>query len=471
MNGMLTTPFARMLLLLSAIHAIILAFRLPVLESLPGWVWCSTDNAIHAYWPFVFTLAIPLAALTSLLRTKTNKRFGPLVLIVFVAISLQVGFSLLEGRGIEGLRKNATLSGHSEFFDLASRVDGVGSFVSSYERRVVTGQFGNYCRSKPVGTPLLYIANQRIASLFIEHDNLPDRCNWARTFASIAWPCLSALVIFPIFGLVAMVTSHRVALTTCTLYALIPSVNLVTLHTDGVFYPTLFVTTLFIAALAKRTQSPWIAWLSGALAVFCCFFSVGLAPVLPLGLVLLWFAEADCSRIALGISRTRLACYWGAGVLASWALILCLSGMELLTVTRRCLSHHASWLGCGPSITTMAYSGMLNILEFSLWTGIPVFMLALFTLTRFSSDLKQTRRRSACTLVFATFLSLAFMAFFGQTTGEVNRLWLYMVPLVCMAAAIELSRLPRQKGHWALWSILLAQLTLTTLTKAFQDFG
>jgi hypothetical protein len=62
------------------------------------------------------------------------------------------------------------------------------------------------------------------------------------------------------------------------------------------------------------------------------------------------------------------------------------------------------------------------------------------------------------------------LALFGRTKGEVARLWLFLVPTICVLAANELFMRVGRGRAWAIGALLVLQWGTVYLIKVNQDF-
>jgi len=62
------------------------------------------------------------------------------------------------------------------------------------------------------------------------------------------------------------------------------------------------------------------------------------------------------------------------------------------------------------------------------------------------------------------------MAVLGRTAAESGRLWMFMLPFLCVPAGEEIAALGKERGRAVLWIAVLCQLALVLATKSFQDF-
>lgn len=58
----------------------------------------------------------------------------------------------------------------------------------------------------------------------------------------------------------------------------------------------------------------------------------------------------------------------------------------------------------------------------------------------------------------------------GKTKGEVGRLWIFMIPLVCLGAASELTKRFGHKSNRIAGAILMLQFVSIILIKKYHDF-
>ena len=92
------------------------------------------------------------------------------------------------------------------------------------------------------------------------------------------------------------------------------------------------------------------------------------------------------------------------------------------------------------------------------------------------NTLRSIERVYAGRIEVAPYLSLAllavlfFLTLFGRTEGEVARLWLFLVPSVCVLAAHELRTRFRADWTWMLPLLLCLQFGTILFLKLHQDF-
>ena len=96
-------------------------------------------------------------------------------------------------------------------------------------------------------------------------------------------------------------------------------------------------------------------------------------------------------------------------------------------------------------------------------------LLFISRLVRSGYAFLQRRASSLDGLMAAFMVTYLALGLLGQTRGEVQRLWLFMVPLVCLFVAEETQTLfKRREGGMVL--VVCLQLVTLFLTAKFQDF-
>jgi len=457
---------------LTLMHWAILVFQIPVFTSLPGWFWPFTFKPMPAWWPILLLVAPAYFVLRAVWFHPVTSRYLPRVLLlVLLGTNLQIALSLLEGRQLAGLRDRIVHSGHAEFATVAVHQPSLFYVASHYEQLLEDNKLCEHAYTKPPGQLLLYMATAHIANIGHVADAPEVRLERLRTAATIAWPFLSYLVLIPLFYVARRFLDADRALLACILYLLIPSVNLITLHTDQVFFPAFSTGCIALTALAFYRRSVGWGLAAGALfylSLFCTFGLLGLLPVLAgtgIGIVLTTKSDGagfgSWLRPGLGVL---------AGVVVLDIVFRAVLDYDIVLRYHRALLNHIGGKGWNPSASTIPYAAVVNTAEFISWLGIPVAMLAglhgLRSLRHIFTGRAELRHWLAVGLA-ATFLGLLM---FGNTLGEVARLWLFLVPVVCILAADEIL-LRFGKGHRiVLLSILVLQGITVYLMKIYQDF-
>lgn len=284
--------------------------------------------------------------------------------------------------------------------------------------------------------------------------------SWLLGAAGAAMP----LVIFA--ALRGWVGDER-ALAAATVLALTPSMLF--------YFPTLdmliaLASALMVAALAG-TQRHW-AWAGGAglIAAAAMFVSLGALALVALGgLFLLLRAARQAGQSSdTSWSDTRSAAVpllaFGAGVLAALGLWYAM-GVDAAEVFSQGLGAHSSITGRA-SFRGYGVWVWLNLVEFAIFAGLPLTVLAVASVPRIVATLRETSSSALTAYLGATALAaLIVLDVSGVVKGETGRLWLFFVPWLAAAAAPLL--VDEEGSRWRLLAITIALTALQLLLMAW----
>ncbi len=292
-----------------------------------------------------------------------------------------------------------------------------------------------------------------------------------RTFASFLWPVLSYLVIIPLYVVAKGLFGARVAMLSCVIYVFIPSVTLITLHTDQVFFPVFFMLPLALAMVAVKRKRWWVCALCGVSVYLALYFTFAMALIFPLlaDVVLTQVLRGDGNLAVRRQTVIRFGIYFTVGFLCIWALFSFALNYDPIYLYRHATAHHQNWRGWEGTAKSTAYWGVLNGAEYILWLGVP-FALAFCASCACSFKRIKARKPDRRVLINAGLLVIfILLLFFGKTKGEVARLWLFLVPALSMSVAYELNSTYR-KPRFCLPAFLVMQWVTIFVTKCWQDF-
>ncbi len=450
---------------LAGIYWTIIIFRLPVFTMIPGYFWHFMrfmDKPPGSPWLYVpLTL---IAALGLYLVYIFRERKTPvLIVLILLGYILQVGTGFLDGHGIDGFRSRLLSFGHSEFVKLASADLEAKPVVTNYEDILADNPKIKFAHTKPPGQLLFYVVSQRITEFISPSTSYAPRVIKLTMFISLVWPLLAFLVIWPLYAVARALYDHETALMAATLYLIVPSVLLVILHLDQVLYPMLFMLTVLIGLKAGQKSNYIWAGLCGVFVYLAAFVSFSLIVVWPVAAALM-----------TAVSKRR---FWWKGVLLSMAgvavmywLFYAAFNYSALTRFENAMAYHRAWKAWQPGLFNALEFGVLNLIEFFCWLGLPIAVLFFMPSYDLVKDILAKRFKDVRWPVMITVLALGGMAFFGETKGEVGRLWIFMIPLVCIVAVSEIVRRYSHNTGKVFLYILTLQFITVMLFKYFQDF-
>jgi hypothetical protein len=459
-------------MLLTAVHLSILALRLPLLERLPGWFFRLRPKSIGP-WYLVLALAAVPAVGWLMGRAFRTRRIVAVWLLILLGFGLQHGFAWSEGRQFDGIRKSIVTTGHAEFAAIAAQQPKMWDVLVEYEGKLEREELGRYSHSKPPGTLLFYMVTERLARGLARDDTPEARLEATRNLAAFVWPLLAYLPLLPLFVTLRRFVGEDTSFVACLLYLVIPSVTLMTLHTDQFLFPLLYMLTTWIAVEAQRRHSWAWAFATGASLYLSAFFTFALLLAIPMAAAFAVAAELETRGRHLqapgrALAKTGLAAAAGFGTLAGVFGIV--FQYDLITRLRGATDFHAAWRNWQGGWFETIYFGWLDSLEFAVWLGVPLTVLALAAGRRAILQAIRGDYRKLVLPAMVLGLSFLYLAFFGRTKAESARLWLFLVPMCSALAATELAARYPEGRTTATAAVLALQWLTVCLTKTGQDF-
>ncbi len=462
---------SRPFVLLALVHLSVLGLQLPLLAALPGWMFVPQSKQLG---PPLLVLALAcVPALGWLLLERVRGRpWLVLCALVLLGYGSQQGFAWSEGRGIDGMRDRIVHTGHAEFALEAVQQSSMWSVATNYEAKLADRELGPYAHTKPPGQLLFYMATERLARGLAHAPTPQARLEALRDLAAVLWPLLSYAVLVPLFLALRLLVDETTALCACLLYLVVPSVTLMTLNTDEVLIPLLFMLPVFMSARAQRTRSAWWAVCAGAWLYLGAFvtFPVLLAAPVAAGFAAAVALQPGVAATSPGRALVRTGLWAAAGFCGLFALFALGLHYHFATRLRGALVFHARWKAWHGGAAETVYFAWLNGLEFAVWAGVP---LSVFALAGVRRSLLRALRGDRSGLVLPALVATAVLlalAFLGHTKAETGRLWLFLVPLGCALCAVELRAGSRRRPRATLALVLALQWLTVLLTKAGQDF-
>ena len=452
---------------------VVLVFHLPLFKSIPNYFWHFMqfiDKPLGNLWLIipVVGLAIPVVLIV---MQKPQRHKLNLLLLILLGYIIQMSFGFMEGRGLDGIRSRMVMTGHAEFAEVAAVESDLLKVATRYEELCRDNKSLRYANTKPPGQLLFYILTQKLSNLVAPESTPVSRFIRLVTFASYVYPLLTYLAIIPLLYFCRLFMEDRLAILPCILYLFVPSVTLVTLHLDQVLYPTLFMLGLYLIAYASHKNSLVFAMLSGALFFLALYVSFSLLPLALLVLIL-----TSIYYCCLQQRNNKLAGYlkvlagFVVGVLILLITFKMLLNYDPLVRFQNAMSFHRTWKAWEPGIKNTVLFAFLNYVEYACWIGLPIVALYL---ANAGNAVKATVKRQFSVMslqLLSTVVIFVLLGFLGTTKGEVGRLWIFMVPPVCIFVCYELAHWFEDRVEWAFGLLLTMQLITTLAIKRYQDF-
>ncbi|UJR84639.1 hypothetical protein [Sandaracinus amylolyticus] len=447
----------------------------PWLRDLEFWFWFETDKPSGAPLVLAAIVAVTLA-IVALTTTRARERFWPAVVALGSAgYALQLLLAATEGRGMEALRHHLLRSGHVHFLRAAIAHGDRPDLIERYVSLARAGELGAYAPTKPPGQLLLYVWTERLTRGLAHGDGTGARIEAFADVVVWVWPAIAMLTVIPLAATARRLTRDpALALGAVALYVTAPSVLLVQMHTDQVFFPLFVTTALWLATIAAQRDDVRLAVVAGlafSLAVLCSF---GLAAAGPL-LVATAAAPSISTRPAWA-RALRLALGIAVALVSVYAILDLGLGFDAMEDYVLAAERHARWKQWDDLTDSVLYFAFLDTTELAYWIGAPAFVLVLAATPRHVASLWAAVPKPIGAMTIAMVIVLVALARFGKTKAEVARLWLFLFPPLCMIAADALVRGARVLGTRTRPALLVpavvigAQVLLAWLTKQHMDF-
>lgn len=451
----------------SLIFSLLLASNLiPELRGDYGWRWpYETPN-----WPRVIpVLCVTAVYLVGITRIQHPRQlliwcFGGAVIIPIACLYiLGDPLYLLVTRTLSGLATGAHLAG-AEMTDLGQTLHNWPQIMPTYLQPGQHSMLSVHIALSPPGLPLFYYGlNRLFESIPVMANPLGmalrpfqcqnyaimayDNAQLASAWFGVLMPVWAGLTVIPLYR-----AGGRLAV---IWWPLVPSLALFT-PTWNTFYPLIGLFAYLLLADVVQQGSPLkrrsvLKLLSaGFLVSLATFANVSIVPLVAfLGLycvIATWQSQQPFSRLI------KIGICFGIGLLSVWIIYFLISGVTPWAILAQALGQH---FGLDRPYLPWIY---LHLYDLTLFTGIPLVLLALL----------QVSRRTIDPLGVALIVTLIVLALSGTARGETGRVWLFFVPYILIVAARYFE--PDQRSGKLL--ITLAQaITLITVAAFLRVIG
>lgn len=438
--------------------------QLPLFQLLPHWFWSLALTPLPWWW-----LGAPFFPLSGWLVFKVlgqPTRVGRnLLLLILSGYALQQSLAWMEGRGLAGLSDRlGGEGGHGRLVQAAVTQPSAWRVLTQYERLLDSGELGPFPHAtRPPGQLLLLMGMDRMAGILDPAEE--DRALRLARLAAWVFPLFSYLVLIPLFYLCRLYMDGARAWVPVLLYPFVPSTALITLHLDQCLFPLVAWSCVGLYAWGLR-RGWWGAALgAGALFYLGLFLSFGLGV---LGVVL-GVLHLQAVRES-GRSQWRAAALAGVGFLGLALLFQGCFDYDLLQRYSRAMSAHQHFKGVEWGAGEVLYCALLDLIEFGVWCGPPLVLLGAAQLSEVWAGRRGWSWRTEEAWALALVLTLGCLALFGRTAGETARLWIFLLPLVLVAAAQTLGKLAAPLRERAVALVVILQLVTVVVLKRCQDF-
>lgn len=391
---------------------------------------------------------------------RLRRGFVPAAMAWYVALACLV--AMIDG-GFSRLARPYKNLHETDYIGAVDRVESVRGFLAEYN--AIQPTLPMHCRTHPPGGVLFLWAAGRCAGP-------------GPMAAALATILAAALAVPAVYGLAREVGSRRMARLATALFILAPNVLLFTATSMEAVFMVPMIWTFYLLFRGGH-ERPIALGLAGgvaaSLAALLTFSAAWLA---------IWAAALTALTAAIGpgrLARTLLAMASAAAAsLAFYALLWTWSGYNMAAVLRTGIAQHAQIMEGGNQATLGQYLHLTVANPVAFFEGTGLVLAVLWGMRTWgdvvggillgrtprndgsseagcgvppsSGTLRWTAHRDARgTLLNLSFLaSLAVVVAAPLYTLEVERIWIFLVPLVAIAAARQLTaRAARTAGPTA----------------------
>ena len=446
----------------------LLIFKIPIIESLPYWFWKPDITPLPMWWLIIPIIILSFLTINYVLK-HPNKTGVNISMLILLGWAVQILFSQMPGLGMYGITSRMTQTDHSLFAREAIEQSSPAHITTDYYKMIEDGEISALPHStKPPGQLLFYMLTKCNAELFPILTSKYEPIQQIAIFSSFIYPLLTYLALIPLFYISKLLLPTNQRFIPLILYIFLPNVTLMTLHLDQCLYPLLFMTPLCLFLHGTTKQNPHLIFFSGILAYTGIFVTFSLVPILVLPCIYAAIAVFQ-DKSKLRLFTTTLALYF-IGFACAYILMILISGYNAAGGYAHAMTCHQAVKISHWTLHKTIYIGFLDILEFTIWTGAPVTLLCitgLFLPMKIKTNENKIPWRPLAVSLFAIIM---LMAFAGKTAAETGRLWIFILPLVCLSACHASCWLFKKHKTSAVLSIAALQLFSTFLTKLYQDF-
>ncbi len=458
----------------------------------PEWFWPLRRTGPLPWGPAaaVALLAAALLALLTFDRLRAagepSRRLCALLLVAMIVLglALTVGVAMQDPfyPVIAGLTVLSDLA--IGYYTTATQLPDVNAAFSEHLARAQNPAIPDRVRTHPPG-PILFMMGSREAGLTVLEDLTELQDLLRKTYsvdgegltelarpgtsqplsaldALIAVPvafllaALSALIVLPAYALGAALADRRVGLAAAVLAVTIPALLCYVPGIDGLG-AVLALTALALWAGALRQGDWWRYLLAGLGAAAALLWSFGYA-ALALPAFLLMFPRGSWrpARLAPGLI------FAAAGLGVVYGVLDAAFGYSLPTAMSASLAAQKEIMlrEQRPYLTWL----WLNPYSWAVFAGPGLLLVALAA--RFTKGFQEGGLARMAQGVVATLVVLILA---GTTRAEVERIWVFLMPLAALPAAWLLTRFPKSLRLWAPTLIVAAQVALALALRGTFD--
>jgi hypothetical protein len=385
-------------------------------------------------------VAIGVVGAGWLLRIPRGKAYGVL-LCVLLAFVLQVEYGYAKGQGFDSLRKSYLRYGQSAELQLTCEYK--GGLVESIANYEAEHSQSYWLSSKPPGLLAFYLMFRALVGLFNpEILASSGYClSLLATIGSYTMPAVASLTVLPIYWVVRLLRPDLGGYSVALLYSTVPSVLRTPLLPDQFLFPLVFMLTVVVVTKVVAARRFSHAAMVGCAMYVCVFVSFSLLSII--GIALVWLLidhlAGERRRTTHDLLLPALGIILGFGVTA--VLVWVMVGYNPVVRLGGALAAQRQIMQEPSNLGELLNRWMLNGIEFAFSFGFPAAVLLLVSIATCTTSLVRGRGTMAETLSVAFLFTVLGTGVAWQMRAEVGRLWLFLMPIGCVALVGGVSKL------------------------------
>jgi hypothetical protein len=446
--------FGFTILFVTFLYWVILFLQAPIYSQIPNLYKSLMNQPFSLQHLYLLPFLLLIFWGIHIVFTKSISIIKGMVILIFLGYAFQFMFGLIAGEGFESMRYAYAKTPISLTVSYACSEISITDSIKNYE--------GYYANSSQVQTkaPGFLAGHQVFARFtnFLTGSQSEDQCKYNYTrIGSYLFPLLASLVIIPITYLSKNLFKLEYPLLPGLIYILTPNFMIWVMVADQVIFPLLFCINIVLIYLTIKYDSFLIALGLGVVVYFSTFISFSMLPII--GLFIIWLAaeyifnNGDKQRIK--IFNLILGLLLGFGL--TYLIFYFRFDYDVLTRYQVAFSHHRRIKNFKINVLPISKAFLTNSIEYFTWTGIPLFFLvASQSLNSIKKTINKNQKKKDLFILSCVGLYFAINVL-SQTHGEVQRIWIFLSPLVVMIAAAEINRRIKKNHKLTVFFLLVIQ--------------
>ena len=273
---------------------------------------------------------------------------------------------------------------------------------------------------------------------------------------SLLLTVLPVLIVLPVYGLGATLADRKVGLAAASLSLTLPSLLCFVPGIDGLG-AVLVLTALYLWVASLRCGYWWLYALTGLAASVALLWSFGYLAIAPVAIFLCWRRGTWQPQ--------RL----GQGLVFAWAVVTIFYGVCEAAFGYSLPAAAAASLGAQRQIMLREQRGylpwaLLNPYAWAVFLGPGLLLTFLACWAR-----REVRESVLGSVGRGLWITLALLVLVGTTRGEVERIWVFLMPLAALVAGVLFPRFPGSLRLWGPALLIFVQVAYALVLRTFLD--